>query len=307
VVQILDETSRTLSEFLLLPGLTTEDCTPNNVDLSAPLVRHRVGEQPRIKIATPLVSAIMQAVSSTKLAVALAQSGGLAFIHQNQPIGTQVRDVKAVKRYTAGFRISEVNISPTTTLGEVSRLLAEVDQGVAVVTEDGAADGRFLGIIGLDDFHLQRHGAEEVVTARMRPREESVTAPPSVTLSEANELIWSRRLDVLPVVDGERLVSLVLKRDYQAHKRFNHASVDGDKRFRVGAGINSRDYEERVPALVEAGTDVLCLDSSDGYSVYQQHALEFVRASMVTMFSSAPAMLSAGARLDTWQRPVPTL
>jgi IMP dehydrogenase len=276
-VKILDETSRTLSEFLLLPGLTTEACTPQNVDLTTSVVRHRVGEPSPVRIATPLVSAIMQAVSSPKLAVALAQSGGLSFVHQNQPIAAEADEVRMVKRHKAGFRTSEVNVKPSTTLGEVAQLLAEVDQDVAVVTEDGAADGRFLGVIGLEDFHTQRHGAGEVVTARMRPRGQLRTAPQSIGLSDANEVIWAHRLDVLPVVDGDRLVSLVLKRDYQAHKTFHNASVDDQKRFRVGAGINSRDYEERVPALVDAGADVLCLDSSDGYSVYQEKALRFVR------------------------------
>lgn len=276
-MKILDETSRTLNEFLLLPGLTTEECTPRNVDLTTPVVRHKVGETSPVRIATPLVSAIMQAVSSPTLAVALAQSGGLPFIHQNQSIAEQADDVRMVKRHKAGFRSSEVNVKPSTTLAEVARLLSEVDQGVAVVTEDGTAEGRFLGVIGLEDFHVKRHGADEIVTARMRPREQLRTASPSISLSEANSLIWEHRLDVLPVVDGDRVAALVLKRDYQAHKTFHNASVDEQKRFRVGAGINSRDHEDRVPALVDAGADVLCLDSSDGYSVYQKKALEFVR------------------------------
>ncbi|MFF7212357.1 IMP dehydrogenase [Streptomyces sp. NPDC008238] len=276
-MKILPEISRTLSEYLLIPGLTTEDCTPDTVDLGAPLVRHRVGEEPRIKVATPMVSAIMQAVSSPGLAVALAQVGGLSFIHQNQQIEDQAADVLAVKRHKAGFRTGDVTVAPNTPLGEVARLLADTEQGVAVVTENGEVDGGFLGIISLDDFHLERHGADEPAAHRMRGRDGLVTAPASVSLSEANELIWQHHLDVLPVVEGDRLVSLVLKRDYQAHKTYHRASVDGEKRLRVGAGINSRDFKDRIPALVEAGADVLCLDSSDGYSVYQARTLEFAR------------------------------
>ncbi|MFF2926467.1 IMP dehydrogenase [Streptomyces celluloflavus] len=169
-MKILDETSRTLNEFLLLPGLTTEECTPRNVDLTTSVVRHRVGEVSPVRIATPLVSAIMQAVSSPRLAVALARSGGLSFVHQNQPIADQADEVRAVKRHKAGFRTSEVNVKPSATLGEVARLLAEVDQGVAVVTESGSADGRFLGVIGLGDFHTGRHGADEASCGRPRPR-----------------------------------------------------------------------------------------------------------------------------------------
>ncbi|MFI0742756.1 IMP dehydrogenase [Streptomyces sp. NPDC021100] len=277
-MKILPEISRTLNEYLLVPGLTTEDCTPDKIDLSAPLVRHQVGERAPVEIATPLVSAIMQAVSSPALAVALAQNGGVAFVHQNQSADAQAADVRAVKQHKAGFRPNRVTVAPSTSLGEVDRLLTAVDQGVAVVTDTGAADGRFVGLIGSDDFHLQRHGAEELVKARMRPREEVRTASAEVTLSEANEMLWEHRLDVLPLLDAEdRVVSLVLKRDYQEHKSHRLASVDGHKRLRVGAGINSRDYRGRVPALVEAGADVLCLDSSDGYSVFQAQALAWVR------------------------------
>ncbi|MFB7291472.1 IMP dehydrogenase [Actinacidiphila glaucinigra] len=276
-MKILPEISRTLSEYLLIPGLTTEDCTPGTVDLGAPLVRHRVGEEPGIRVATPMVSAIMQAVSSPALAVALAQVGGLSFIHQNQLIEDQAADVLAVKRHKAGFRTGDVTVAPRTPLGEVARLLADTEQGVAVVTENGEADGEFAGIISLDDFHLERHGAGESAGNRMRGRSGLVTAPASVSLSEANELIWQHHLDVLPVVDGGRVVSMVLKSDYQAHKTYHRASVDAEKRLRVGAGINSRDFKDRIPALVEAGADVLCLDSSDGYSVYQAKTLEFAR------------------------------
>ncbi|MFE2479043.1 IMP dehydrogenase [Streptomyces sp. NPDC059389] len=276
-MKILPEISRTLSEYLLIPGLTTEDCTPHNVDLGAPLVRHRVGEEPGIRVATPLVSAIMQAVSSPTLAVALAQVGGLSFIHQNQRIEEQAADVLAVKRHKAGFRTGEITVAPQTPLGEVARQLSGAEQGVAVVTRSGDADGEFLGVISLDDFHLERHGACETAGNRMRGRAGLVTASASVSLSEANELIWQHHLDVLPVLEDDRVVSLVLKKDYQAHKTYHRATVDGGKRLRVGAGINSRDFKDRIPALTEAGADVLCLDSSDGYSVYQARTLEFAR------------------------------
>lgn len=276
-MKILPEISRTLSEYLLIPGLTTEDCTPDNVDLGAPLVRHRVGEEPAIRVATPMVSAIMQAVSSPALAIALAQAGGLSFIHQNQRIEDQAADVRAVKRHKAGFRTGEITVSPRTPLGEVARLLAGAEQGVAVVTESGEADGEFRGIIGRDDFHLERHGADETAGNRMRGRDSLVTTSASATLSDANELIWQHHLDVLPVLENGRAVSLVLRSDYQAHKTYHRATVDAEKRLRVGAGVNSRDFKDRIPALVEAGADVLCLDSSDGYSAYQAKTLEFAR------------------------------
>lgn len=277
-MKILDEVSRTLNEYLLVPDLTTADCVPENVDLGVPLVRHRVGEQSPIRVATPLTSAIMGAVSSPRLAIALAQCGGLSFIHQNQPVEAQAEMVAAVKRHKAGFRFSDINIKPSATLGEVTDLLESAERDVAVVTDDGSAHGQFLGLISTGDFHPRRHDLDDSVESRMRPAAGLVTAPPTISLSEANTLIWDHRLDVLPIVDDEGLLrSIVLRRDYELHKRFRNESIDGEKRFRVGAGVNTHDYRERIPALVEAGADLLCIDSSDGYSVWQADTLRFVR------------------------------
>jgi IMP dehydrogenase len=279
-VKILEEVSRTLNEYLLVPNLTSADCVPANVDLSAPLVRHRLGEEPAVRIAVPLTSAIMGAVSSPRLAIALAQCGGLSFVHQNQSIPAQVEMVAAVKRHKAGFRFSDINIKPSATLGEVTELLDAAERGVAVVTDDGTAHGVFVGLISTQDFHPRRHDLNDSVESRMRPAAGLVTASPTVSLSEANTLIWDHRLDVLPVIglDG-RLESIVLRSDYELHKRFHNESIDDKKRFRVGAGVNTRDYRERIPALVEAGADLLCLDSSDGFSVWQHDALRYVRDS----------------------------
>ncbi|GAA5190075.1 IMP dehydrogenase [Rugosimonospora acidiphila] len=277
-MRILDEVSRTLNEYLLVPNLTTADCTPDNIDLGAPLVRHHAGEEPAIRVATPLTSAIMGAVSSPRLAIALAQCGGLTFIHQNQPVDAQAGMVAAVKRHKAGFRFSDTNIKPSATLGELAALLQTAERDVAVVTDDGSAHGVFVGLISTDDFHPQRHDLNDSVGSRMRPAQRLVTAAPTVSLPEANTLIWDHRLDVLPVVgeDG-RLQSIVLRRDYELHKRFRNETIDEEKRFRVGAGVNTHDYRERIPALVEAGADLLCIDSSDGYSVWQRDTLRYVR------------------------------
>lgn len=277
-MQILPEISRTFGEYLLLPNLTDEDCTPEQADLSTPLVRHPVGQPAPLRIAVPLVSAIMAAVSSPRLAIALAQTGGLAFVHQGQPPAEQAEMVGAVKRHKAGFRHSDLNIKPSATLGEVSTLLSAAERDIAVVTDDGSPHGRFLGLISLRDFHPGRHDLNDGVETRMRPAEQLVTAPPSISLSDANTMLWEHRLDVLPVVDsGGLLASIVLRRDYELHKQFRSESIDADKQFMVGAGINTRDYAERVPALVEAGADLLCIDSSDGYSTYQRQVLDYVR------------------------------
>jgi IMP dehydrogenase len=277
-MKILDETSRTLNEYLLLPNLTTEDCVSENVDLTAPIVRHAVGQPSPLTVAVPLTSAIMQAVSSPQLAIALAQTGGLSFIHHNQSIEDQAEMVASVKRNKAGFRYSEINVKPSATLGEVTELLHAAERDVAVVTDDGSSHGLFLGLISRQDFHPKRHRMDEPVETRMRHAANLVTASPTVSLSDANTLIWDNRLDVLPIVgDDGRLESIVLRRDYELHKRFQSESIDSDKRFRVGAGVNTHDYQERIPALVAAGADVLCIDSSDGYSVWQTQTIKYVR------------------------------
>jgi IMP dehydrogenase len=278
-MKILDETSRTLNEYLLVPNLTTEECTPANVDLGAPLVRHKLGAEPAIRIAVPLTSAIMQAVSSPRMAIALAQCGGITFIHHNQSVAGQAEMVSSVKRHKAGFRYSDINIKPTATLGEVAQLLQAAERDIAVVTDDGSPKGLFLGLISTHDFHPKRHRLEDSVESRMRVARNLVTASPSISLPEANTLIWDNRLDLLPIVgESGRLESIVLRRDYELHKTFQNETIDDEKRFRVGAGVNTHDYRERVPALVEAGADVLCLDSSDGYSVWQRNALHYVKS-----------------------------
>jgi IMP dehydrogenase len=213
-VRILDEVSRSLNEYLLIPGLTGEDCTPGNVSLSAPLVRHPAGGEAPLRVALPLCSAIMEAVSSPRMAIALAQAGGIGFIHQNQPVEEQAEDVRSVKRNKAGFRHSELNVRPDTPLGEVSAHLRQADTDVAAVTSDGTGNGVFLGLIGASDFHLGRHSPGLPARERMRPAAEMVTAPAGISLQDANTLLWDRHVYVLPVLGDEgRLESLVLRRD----------------------------------------------------------------------------------------------
>ena len=186
--------------------------------------------------------------------------------------------VAAVKRHKAGFRHSDINIAPTATLGQVTELLERAERDIAVVTDDGTPKGVFLGLISTHDFHPRRHNLADNVASRMRPADGITTAPPSISLSEANTLLWDHRQDLLPIVDDAgRLDAIVLRRDYELHKQFRNESIDGEKRFRVGAGVNTHDYRDRIPALVEVGADLLCIDSSDGYSVWQAETLQYVR------------------------------
>ncbi|WP_353963039.1 IMP dehydrogenase [Kitasatospora sp. NBC_01287] len=272
------EVSRTFNEYLLLPNRTRTDCSPGTVDLRTPLVRHLVGEAPAIELRSPFTSAIMQAVGSPELAIALARNGGLTFLHHNQSIEEQAAAVRKVKNFKAGFVTSDTNVRPDDTLRHLVDVMRRTGHSTAAVTHDGSATGRLLGLVTSRDFHPQRHDLDGPVSGRMTATADLPHAGSDTTLSAANARLWDERLDCLPVLDeGGNLQHLVFRSDYADNKRFPNQIVDGDKRLRVGAGVNTHDYRERVPALLEAGADVLCFDSSDGYSDWQAQALTWVK------------------------------
>ena len=274
-----DEPSRTFNEYLLVPGHTPAACVPAAVSLKTPLVKYRKGEEEcPLSLNVPMVSAIMTAVSDDRMAVALATEGGLSFIYGNQSIESEAAMVARVKDYKAGFVESDANLSPDMTLADVVALKEEHGHSTMPVTSDGTAHGKLLGIVTGRDYRLSRMELGERVVDFMTPREKLVTAPVTASLKEANDIIWEHKLNSLPVVDAaDRLVSLVFRKDYDSHKANPNEMLDDHKRYIVGAGINSRDYAERVPALVEAGVDVVCIDSSEGYSDWQKMTIEWVR------------------------------
>ncbi|GAB3448173.1 IMP dehydrogenase [Actinophytocola sediminis] len=277
MARIVAEVSRTFNEYLLLPNRTRTDCAPDAVDLRTPMVRHVVGETPAIELRAPFTSAIMQAVSSPELAIALARNGGLSFLHHNQSIEEQAAAVRKVKNFKAGFVTSDTNVRPDDTLSHLVGIMRRTGHSTAAVTHDGSAGGRLLGLVTSRDFHPQRHDLDGPVSGRMTAIADLPHAGTDSTLSSANARLWDERLDCLPVVDdGGHLQHLVFRSDYADNKRFPHQLVDGDKRLRVGAGVNTHDYRERVPALLAAGADALCFDSSDGYSDWQAQALTWV-------------------------------
>ena len=273
------EPSHTFSEYLLVPGFTAENCVPDNVSLETPLVRYRKGEEEcPIRLNIPLVSAIMQSVSDDTLAIALAKEGGLAFIYGSQSIESEAEMVRRVKSSKAGFVVSASNLTPDATLGDVLALKARNGFSTIAITEDATPNGKLLGLVTSRDYRVTRMTEDVPVREFMTPREKLITAPASTTLKEANDIIWDNKLNALPVVDEEdHLLYFVFRKDYAEHKEHPLALQDADKRYLVGAGINSRDYAQRVPALVEAGADVLCIDSSEGYSVWQKKTIDFIR------------------------------
>ncbi len=273
-----EEPSRTFSEYLLIPGYSSTKCIPSEVDLKTPLVKFRKGEEPGISINIPMVSAIMQSVSDDRLAVALAQEGGLSFIYGSQPVEEQAAMVKRVKRYRAGFVVSDSNVSPEMTLEDVLRLTEQTGHSTIAVTADGSPDGKLLGIVTNKDYRVSRMTPDTKVTEFMTKLENMVYADEETTLKEANDIIWEHKINCLPLVNkNQELVYLVFRKDYDTHKMNEHELIDSSKRFMVGAGINTRDYEERVPKLLEAGADALCIDSSEGFSEWQKITIDYIR------------------------------
>ena len=273
-----NEPSRTFSEYLLIPGYTSEDCVPDKVTLRTPLVKFRKGEEPALSLNVPFASAIMQSVSNDTMAIALAKEGGISFIYGSQSIEDEAAMVARVKSYKAGFVPSASNITPDATLGDVLELKERNGYSTMAVTSDGSATGKLLGIVSSRDYRVSRMELSTRVSEFMTPLEKLVTAPEGTSLKEANDIIWDHKLNSLPIIDAEgRLLYFVFRKDYAEHKNNPNEILDEHKRYIVGAGINSRDYAERVPALIDAGADVLCIDSSEGFSCWQKKTIDFIR------------------------------
>ena len=272
------EPSHTFSEYLLVPGYSSAECQPQNVSLKTPLVKFKKGEEPAISLNIPMVSAIMQAVSNDTMAVALAREGGVSFIYGSQTIEAQAEMVRKVKAYKAGFVTSDSNLVPTSTLKDVIALKEQTGHNTMAVTDNGTSHGKLLGIVTSRDYRISRMSLDTPVSEFMTPFEDLITAPLGISLKEANDIIWDNKLNSLPIIDKDQnLDSLVFRKDYESKKENKNELLDASKRYVVGAGINTRDYAERVPALVEAGADVLCIDSSEGFSEWQQRTISWIR------------------------------
>lgn len=272
------EASHTFSEYLLVPGYSDSKCIPSAVSLKTPLTKFKKGEEPEISLNIPMSSAIMQAVSGDRLAVALAKEGGISFIYGSQSIESQAAMVAKVKNHKAGFVLSDSNITPQTTLQEVLELLDKTGHSTMPVTENGKSNGKLLGIVTSRDYRISRLDTTTKVAEFMTPFDQLVVAHESKTLSECNDIIWENKLNSLPIIDSQgNLKYLVFRKDYDDHKENPQELLDKDKRYIVGAGINTRDYEERVPALVAAGVDILCIDSSEGFSEWQALTIQWIR------------------------------
>lgn len=274
----LNEVSRTFGEYLLIPGYSSVECIPANVSLQTPLVKFIKGNKPPISLKIPMTSAIMQSVSDDTMAISLAKEGGLSFIYGSQSIESQAQMVARVKSYRAGFVVSDSNISPEATLDELLMLKKKTNHSTVAVTIDGSSRGELVGIVTSRDYRVSRMTLDTKVKDFMTPFEEIICGNKDTTLKEANNIIWEHKLNCLPIIDDEqRLISMVFRKDYNTNKNNENELIDESKRYMVGAGINTRDYAERIPALLQAGVDVLCIDSSEGFTEWQKIVLEYVR------------------------------
>ena len=273
-----NEVSHTFNEYLLVPGYSSAECIPANVSLKTPLVKFKKGEEPAISMNIPLTSAIMQSVSDDRLAVALAREGGVSFIYGSQSIEDEAAMVERAKSYKAGFVVSESNVTPDSTLKDILELKAKNGHSTVAVTSDGLPNGKLLGIVTSRDYRVSRMAEDTFVKDFMTPLSSLIVGAEDTTLKKANDIIWDHKLNSLPIVDKNgNLKYFVFRKDYDAHKENPNELLDSHKRYVVGAGINTRDYEERVPALINAGADVLCIDSSEGFSEWQARTLKFIR------------------------------
>jgi IMP dehydrogenase len=273
-----EEPSHTFGEYLLVPGYSSAQCIPTNVSLRTPVVKYKKGETSAIHMNIPLVSAIMQSVSDDKMAIALAKEGGISFIYCSQPVETEAQMVARVKNYKAGFVTSDSNIKPDGTLADILAMKEKTGHSTVAVTSDGTANGKLLGLVTSRDYRISRMSKDLRVNEFMTKFDDLICADYQISLKEANDVIWDNKLNALPLIDGEHnLKYMVFRKDYDSHKKNENELLDGSKRYLVGAGINTRDYAERVPALVNAGADIFCIDSSEGFSEWQKITLQYIR------------------------------
>ncbi|MDX9812320.1 MAG: IMP dehydrogenase, partial [Bacteroidales bacterium] len=278
MARIIHDISRTFNEYLLIPGLTAKGCTPDRVCLKTPLVKFRVGGSSLITLNIPFVSAIMQSVSDSNMAIALARNGGLSFIFCSQEIEEQVEMVRKVKKFKAGFVVSDANLTPDNTLRDVLELKEKTGFSTVAVTHDGTSGGRLEGMVTSRDYRPGRDSHEKKVRDFMTPFSKLVTGKYGISLDEANDIIWDNKINTLPVIDENQCMKyFVFRKDYDNHRDNPNELLDNHKRLLVGAGVNTRDFMERIPKLVDAGADVLCIDSSDGFSEWQKETISFVR------------------------------
>ena len=268
---IIREPSRTLMEYRLLPGLTKMESSPKEISLRTPLV-YSVKDEKKYYLNIPIVSAAMQSVSGSRMGIELAKLGGAAFIFCSQTIESQTRMIAKIKQHKAGFVKPKI-MKPDMTIAEMYKVRKETGHSSFPVVD---SDGVFLGLISKWDYDISLH-ADFLIKDRMIPIENVKVARNISDLKEANNILLESHKSVLPILDNEgKLLHLVFRKDINDQLDNPLEVHDEKKRLIAVASINTHDYEERIKSLAEAEVDVLAIDSSDGFTVYQKNAIEWI-------------------------------
>lgn len=288
------ETAITFDDVLLIPSYS--EVLPNQVSLKS-----RISD--KITLNVPIVSAAMDTVTEADLAIAIARVGGLGFIHKNMPISEQAAQVNRVKRSENGMISDPVTLSKNHTLAEAKELMAKYKiSGLPVVD----AENKLIGIITNRDVKYQEHDNQKV--EELMTKENLITSDKSTTLEDAKKILLENRIEKLPIVDAENhLVGLITIKDIDNQLEYPYANKDQNGRLIVGAGVGvGEDTMERVAALVEAGVDIIAVDSAHGHSkgVLNKISeirngfpdLDIVGGNIVTA-DAAEALINAGANV----------
>src|SRR3990172_4145084 len=250
-------TALTFDDVLLVPRHS--EVLPTQVDVSTQLTRN-------IRLNVPLVSAAMDTVTESRLAIAMAQHGGIGVIHKNLSIDEQSSEVDRVKRSESGMIVNPITLSPTNRIHEALELMKKFSISGVPITEDGSKEGRLVGILTNRDLRFETNVNRPI--GDIMTREHLITVPVGTTLDAAREILHQHKVEKLLVVDREfRLKGLITVKDIQKAVKFPNASKDSLGRLRCGAAVGvARDTVERAEALVAAHVDVLVGDTGQGHS-----------------------------------------
>ncbi len=269
---IYTEPSRTLMEYRLLPGLTTEKSTLFKVSLKTPLV-YSENNPDKYHLNMPIVSAAMQSVSGVSMGIELAELGGVAFIFSSQTASQQAGMVRKIKKHKAGF-VEPETVHSNMKIRELVQLAREKGFKTFPVVNNNNV---LLGIITKNDYDHTVHG-DLKVSERMIKKRNMTVGVDIDNIKEANAILKESHHSVLPIVDENGCLKyLVFRKDIRNHLNNPMEVVDEKKRLLTTAAINTHDYETRVPALVEASVDILAIDSSDGHTVFQGNTLKWLK------------------------------
>jgi IMP dehydrogenase len=260
-------TALTFDDILLVPRHSAADVVPTAVDVSTQLTRN-------IRLSVPLLSAAMDTVTESRLAIAMAQQGGLGVIHKNLSIEEQASEVDRVKRSESGMIVDPITLSPTNRIHEALDLMKKYSISGVPITEDGSKEGRLVGILTNRDLRFETNVSRPI--ADIMTREPLFTVPVGTTLDAAREILHRHKVEKLLVVDRDfRLKGLITVKDIQKAVKYPSASKDALGRLRCGAAVGTaRDTLDRADALVAANVDVLVVDTAHGHS---QNVLDMVR------------------------------